>query len=51
MSDEENELEYLRWFFVNADFGPAHGDVIHYINKSYVEETGREIPEGYREDE
>lgn len=42
-----HEIDYLRWFFANADFGPADDDVRQYLNKQYVEETGNEIPEGY----
>lgn len=41
------ELEYLRWFYCNADFGPAHEDVIAIMNSNYIEDTGNCIPEGY----
>lgn len=48
MSEEEkNELEFLRWFYCECDFGPAHGDVIYSMNEQYTEETGKPIPEGY----
>lgn len=46
MPDEERkELEYLRYFYQEADFGPAHSDVVGIINANY----DGEIPEGYRE--
>ena len=48
--EELEELEYLRWFYSNADFGPAHGDVIFYLNEQYVAETGKSVPEGYSEE-
>ena len=47
----DDELEYLRWFYVHADFGPAHGDVMHWLNQRYHEETGKEPPDGYKEEE
>lgn len=40
------ELEWLRWFYQNADFGPAHGDVIYILQENFKEQGG-EIPEGY----
>lgn len=46
---DENELDYLRWFFGSADFGPAHGDVMFYMNKAY-EERGGVIPQAYKEE-
>lgn len=49
-SGADNELKYLRWFYANADFGPADSDVRYYMNKRYVKEGGV-IPEGYKEDE
>lgn len=45
-SDVDNELEYLRWFYENADFGPADDDVRHTMNAQYVREGGV-IPKGY----
>ena len=45
------ELEYLRWFFIHIDFGPAHEDVVDLLNDQFQEQTGRLLPEGYgRED-
>lgn len=45
-SDTDNELKYLRWFYENADFGPADDDVRHTMNAQYVSEGGV-IPKGY----
>lgn len=43
------EIDYLRWFFSSADFGPAHGDVMYYMNAEYVN-SGGVVPEGYKEE-
>ncbi len=45
-SDADNELKYLRWFYENADFGPADDDVRQIMNAEYVREGGV-IPKGY----
>lgn len=37
------ELHYLRHFYEEADFGPAHEDVVHIINEKYP----KPIPTGY----
>lgn len=49
-SDIKEELEFLRWFFQEADFGPAHGDVMFYMKQKWKEKTGRTIPYGYDEE-
>lgn len=41
------ELEYLRWFRNNADFGPAHSDVISAYDRGFMDETGKNLPEGW----
>ena len=41
------ELEYLRWFVQDADFGPAHGDVVDAMNERFMFETGKNLPEGW----
>ena len=46
----DEELKFLRWFFQEADFGPAHGDVIEMIKTDY-EATGNVLPEGYGHEE
>ena len=43
----QQELEYLRYFYQEADFGPADGDVRMIIRENY---TGV-IPEGYGDEE
>lgn len=48
MKKQANELEYLRWFYDNADFGPAHGDVMLMLQKSFESETGLEVPSNYK---
>ena len=50
MTDEQDELEYLRWFRQNADFGPAHSDVIYWMDIQYTRETGKHVPYEWRED-
>lgn len=39
----EKELAYLRYFHQEADFGPAHEDVVDLINQGY----DGEVPEAY----
>jgi hypothetical protein len=41
------ELEYLTWFRHAADFGPAEGDVIDDMNQRFMQETGKNLPEGW----
>ncbi len=45
------ELDYLRWFYTHADFGPAHADVLGYMEERYVEERGCKVPEAYLSNE
>jgi hypothetical protein len=47
---EASEMEYLVWFRCNADFGPASGDVIHYMHKDFEKEMGMMVPKGWAED-
>lgn len=44
---EREELEYLRFFYSECDFGPAHEDVIDSIDQYYTAETGNQLPKGY----
>ncbi len=48
---DQAELDYLRWFYANTDFGPAHSDVVGYMEEGYVEETGHKLPKGYGPEE
>ena len=51
MNENIEELEYLRWFYCNADFGPAHGDVMSIMKDHYVKLTGNKLPEGYEDED
>ena len=41
------ELEYLKWFRLKCDFGPAHGDVCDGLDQQFMESTGKNLPEGW----
>lgn len=41
------ETEYLRMFFQDCNFGPAHDDVIDIMNDNIMERTGKKLPFGY----
>ena len=43
------ELKWLEWFANNVDFGPAHGDVMIMMQEQYEKETGRPVPEAWKE--
>jgi hypothetical protein len=49
MGDKEKAtvLEWLQWFYGNADFGPASEDVHCFMRQQFVEETGKDLPVGY----
>lgn len=47
MRERATELEYLRWFRINADFGPADGDVQDWMSLRFMEATGKNLPEGW----
>lgn len=50
MSDTKEratEIEWLRWFAQNADFGPAHGDVFEILQRAFMRSTGKLLPEGW----
>ena len=42
-----SELEYLKWFRVNADFGPADGDIQTMMNEQFERLTGKRLPPGW----
>lgn len=51
MAEKATELEWLKYFYRNADFGPADSDVRAGIEDDFMDETGKDLPEGYgRED-
>jgi hypothetical protein len=45
--ERATELDYLTWFRLAADFGPAHGDVITTLNERFMKKTGKNLPEGW----
>lgn len=47
---EASELEFLKWFFINADFGPADEDVRWSMEQEFKDETGKDVPAAYRVD-
>jgi hypothetical protein len=49
--EQATELEYLQWFYANADFGPADSNVRSLLDERFVAETDKKIPEGYGAEE
>ena len=49
--EKATELEFLRWFFIYADFGPVDWDVRDHMYRLFTERTGKALPEGYAEEE
>lgn len=49
MSEKERatELEWLQYFYCEADFGPADEDVRDIIKSDFIRFTGKAMPEGY----
>lgn len=41
------ELEFLRWFYCNADFGPAHEDVMDMLVREFERQEGKKVPRDY----
>lgn len=44
---EEAELDFLRFFYTNCDFGPADGDVRQWLRERYTKRTGKPVPKDY----
>lgn len=44
IAELEAENAYLSYFSSNADFGPAHTDVVMAIQRQYEEEVGKPVP-------
>ena len=42
------ELEWLKWFCIEADFGPGDCDVQLGMRENFEKETGKLVPEGWR---
>jgi hypothetical protein len=51
LDDIDDELEYLRWFKVNADFGPADSDVHQIMDEQYTKDTGKPVPKDWAQEE
>jgi len=45
--ERATELEYLTFFRLEADFGPADSTVKDRINRRFMEKTGKNLPEGW----
>jgi len=45
--ERATELEYLKWFRIEADFGPADSGVKEIMNRRFMDETGKNLPEGW----
>ena len=45
--ERATELEYLKWFRCEADFGPADSDVKDYLNEDFMNDTGKNLPKGW----
>jgi len=47
---DEEELHFLRFFYINCDFGPADGDVRQWLREGYTEQSGLPVPTGYADE-
>jgi len=45
--ERSTELEYFKWFYHSADFGPADSDVRDEMQRRFIEEKKKNIPKGY----
>ena len=48
---QNTELEWLRWFARNADFGPASGEVRAIMREEYESKTGWKVPSDWKDEE
>jgi hypothetical protein len=49
--EQASELEWLQYFYCNANFGPADDDVRDMIKEAFTSDTGKSLPGGYDEEE
>lgn len=49
--EKATELEFLRWFYDEADFGPADSEVRDIMKQNFRRQTGKQLPDGYEEEE
>lgn len=47
MRERATELEFLKWFYRNLDLGPGESDVTDGMKSMFMDQTGKDIPEGY----
>ena len=47
MKEKATELEFLKWFYQHADFGPATGDVVSWMKDQFQLVTRKALPDGY----
>lgn len=42
----QEELDFLRWFYVHVDdsMGPSSGDIYYNLREKYEEKTGKKAP-------
>jgi hypothetical protein len=48
--ERATELEYLKYFYSEADFGPADSDVRQNIDECFKKKTGKLLPKNYEEE-
>lgn len=41
------ELEYLKWFYCNADFGPSDSEIQDNMKIKFIKYTHKYLPTGY----
>lgn len=46
VTEKDLELEYLRFFYLNVDLGPAEEDVKMFLNNQF-KASGMVVPKGY----
>lgn len=49
--EKATEIEFLKHFYQEADFGPADGDVRDSIKSHFEEKSGKKLPSGYEREE
>lgn len=49
--EKATELEFLKYFYYNADFGPADSDVRQIIAENFTAEKKKALPDGYQQEE
>lgn len=40
-------LEWLQYFYDEADFGPGSGEYVYQLKQQFTQDTGKELPDGY----